>query len=156
MNINQFISYYSINEVDAIVMKKRFFGMLDHYVIYMGMRLGHPVFIANYKDGVKEVSNEEITTLLSLLEPTRIDRFKGNFFQKQEALQRAWSRVGEKAYDYLENCEHFKNWVHNGTHRSEQSDNFKAGSAFVLGTVALIGVVGAIVKSFDDLFNMKS
>ena len=146
MNINEFIRRYDIRPADAIIMKKKLYGMVDHYVIYIGVRNNQHVFIANYTKGVRVIPVNELYFFLDNLVPTDIDRFKGNEYQRRSALQRALSRVGEKAYDYLENnCEHFKNWVHKGEHRSEQSENFKNG-AVVFGTIAVVGLIALFTK----------
>lgn len=148
MTINQFIHTYAIKPADAIVMKKKLFGMVDHYVIYLGVYDRQHTFVANYTKGVRRISNHELDQFLSYLQPTDIDRFPGPEYQRPNAVQRALSRVGERAYDYLaNNCEHFKNWVHRGVHRSEQAENFKDGAKVVLGTVAVVGLLAAIFNN---------
>lgn len=138
MNITQFIAVHGLQVTDAILLRKKFFGMVDHYVIFMGWRSHTPVFVANYKNGVKEVNQEEMGRYMEKLVPTQIEYFPGNDREREAARRRAWSRVGEKAYDYLSNnCEHFKNWVHHGEHRSEQ--------VRVAGNVAQIAGGGMLV-----------
>lgn len=121
MTVNSLITANSLRQADAIVLNKKFLGMVDHYAIFLGYRNSSPVFVANYKDGVKEVSINDMREVLQTLQPTKIDRFQGTEIQRKQAVNRALSRVGERAYNYFSNnCEHFKNWVHSGENRSEQ------------------------------------
>lgn len=137
--INQLIRNTGLQKVDAIVMKKRFIGMVDHYVLFMGMRNNTPVFVANYSSGVKEVPYNDMVTYLQMLEPTEILYFKGTKYEREEAEIRAKSRIGERAYDYISNnCEHFVNWVHSGKSYSKQVSS--AGDLFLAGgAVAALG-----------------
>ena len=148
MTINQFIRRYAIQPADAVIMKKKLFGMVDHYVIYLGVYNHQHTFVANYIKGVKVIANHELNQFLQYLAPTNIDRFPGPEYDRQNAVKRAISRINEKAYDYLaNNCEHFKNWVHKGEHRSEQVENFKKGATAILVTIAVVGLLAAI---FND------
>lgn len=145
MTIHQFITRYNLKPADAIVLRKKIFGMVDHYVIYIGVYENQHTFVANYTKGVKVIPNSELNQFLDVLVPTNIDRFPGHEAHRPNAVNRAISRINEKAYDYLENnCEHFKNWVHRGVHKSQQADNFKEGAVVALGTVAVVGLLAAI------------
>lgn len=128
-----------LRPTDSIVLRKRFLGMVDHYVLFMGYRGNTPVFLANYNDGIKEVPDNEIIKYLTSLEPERIDYFPGNEIERKSAIERAWARTGEKAYSYIaNNCEHFKNWVHFGKNYSSQVDT--AGNvALATGAATLAG-----------------
>lgn len=148
MTIDEFISSCEIRPADAIVMQKKLFGMVDHFVVYLGIDNGHHIFVANYTQGVRIIENQQILKFLDYLVPTNIDRFYGSDNDRLLALERAWSRVGEKAYDYLSNnCEHFKNWVHKGVSKSKQADNFTQGVSTILGVVAVVGLLEAIFKA---------
>jgi hypothetical protein len=148
MTLNEFIRQYAIKPADAIIMKKKLFGMADHYVIYLGVHNNNHTFVANYTKGVRVINNDDLKHFLSYLVPTDIDRFNGNEYERSNALRRAWSRVGEKAYNYLENnCEHFKNWVHRGENKSDQAENFIKGATVLLGTVVVVGLLAAIFGS---------
>lgn len=143
MTVHSLVASENIKEADAIVLNKKILGMVDHYAIFIGFRESNPIFVANYKDGVKEVSIKDMREVLQTLKPTKIERFNGNEFERREAVNRAMSRVGERAYNYFaNNCEHFKNWVHKGEHRSEQVN--KAGN------VALIAATGAAIYSIKN------
>lgn len=146
MTLNQFITYYNIRPADSIVMKKKLFGMVDHYVIYLGLSNDRRhIFVANYTKGVKVIPDQELREFLQILEPTKIDRFIGTENQRAAAVQRAISRIGERAYSYLtNNCEHFKNYVHYGRHTSKQVDNAMGGLALGVGAVALFGLLDAL------------
>lgn len=123
MTLTQFIQLNKLQQADAIVLRKKLLGMVDHYAIFLGYRGSQPIFVANYRDGVKEVSLNEMKQLLQTLEPTKIDRFPGLESQRKFAVDRAISRIGERAYNYItNNCEHFKNWVHFGENKSKQVD----------------------------------
>ncbi len=124
MNLFEFIRLNNLKPADAIVLRKKFLGMVDHYAIFLGYRSGHAVFVANYRNGVKEIPHNELVMFLQKLEPTAIDRFPGQDNQRPNAVRRALARVGEKAYNYIaNNCEHFKNWVHHGKNYSSQVKN---------------------------------
>lgn len=143
MNVNTIIRNYNLRQADAIVLRKKILGMVDHYAIFVGYRGSNPIFVANYKDGVQEVSKREMQNVLQTLQPTAIERFKGSEYERTLAIKRAMSRVGERAYNYVaNNCEHFKNWVHSGKNRSEQVD--KVGNIAL--TVATGTAIDAIVN----------
>lgn len=145
MTLDLFISSHNIRPADAIVMKKKLFGMVDHFVIYMGIHEMKHVFVANYTKGVKVIPDHELQEFLQILEPTKIDRFPGPDSHRNAAVYRANSRIGERAYNYVtNNCEHFKNWVHHGEHKSTQVDNAMGGLALGLGAVALFGLLDAL------------
>lgn len=167
MNFNRFIIKNELKPIDAIVLRKRFLGMVDHYVIFMGFRRGIPVFIANYGSGVKEIPSSDMNKFIRRLDPERIDYFRGNDLERELAIRRAMSRIGERAYNYISNnCEHFKNWVHFGHNYSTQV-NSAGNNALIIGAATtIVGVatknksltyiglgsllVGAIVKDFAD------
>lgn len=148
MNLFEFVQNNCLREADAIILRKKFLGMVDHYAIYVGLRHGTPQFVANYNNGVQVVPMHEMGELMTKLEPREIERFPGNNYERKEALKRALSRIGEKAYSYVRNnCEHFKNWVHYGINSSDQVD--KAGN-IALGVGVGVGVL-AIAKKYPKL-----
>lgn len=148
MTLHQFITYYNIKPADAVVMRKKLFGMVDHYVIYLGVSEQKHVFVANYTKGVKIIPDQELNEFLQILEPTKIDRFPGPDSHRNAAVNRAISRIGEKAYSYVtNNCEHFKNWVHRGEHKSAQVDTAVEGIAIGAGIAVLAGLLGSLFSS---------
>ncbi len=145
MSIQQFIFNFNIRPADAIVVKKEKIGILDHYVIYLGIdQFGEHKFIANYTEGVKFLPLWQIAQFLKTYVPVRLNRFLGNEMQRQSAVLRALSRLNENAYNLiLNNCEHFASWVQNGTPESEQVEVF--GKSLLLGG-ALLGLIGLIAE----------
>jgi hypothetical protein len=145
MTLNQFIRTYNIKPADAIVLQKKFFGMVDHFAIYIGLVNDEPTFVANYLKGVQVITKSEMNEFLKKLIPIKIDRFPGKEAKRPEALLRAVSQIGKKAYSYLSNnCEHFKNWVHYGNPRSEQVENLGKGlatGALVIAGIALLSEI---------------
>ena len=85
------------------MLNKKIFGMLDHYVIYLGIINGNRTFIANYNKGVQIVSEHDLKQFLKVLVPKQIHRFIGSSEIRQEAVQRGLKRLGEKAYNLLYN-----------------------------------------------------
>jgi len=103
---------------DVIVAKKRkgLGRILNHYIVYAG----HSTFVGNLSDGVKELTRQELMMLLWDYEPIGVRRFNGSFYQRDEAVNRAYSQLG-KRYSLLNfNCEHFANWVQFGKSESSQ------------------------------------
>jgi hypothetical protein len=145
MNLTQFVQQNGIKQADAIILRKKILGMVDHYAIFLGFRNNIPVFVANYREGVKEVSISEMNEVLKTYEPAKIDPFPGPDSQRPVAVKRAMSRIGEKAYNYIaNNCEHFKNWVHYGDNYSAQVN--KAGNVS-LGLAAGVGIAAIATKN---------
>jgi hypothetical protein len=145
MTIQQFINQNQLQQADVIVLKKKFFGMLDHFAVFLGYDsyLGVPLFAANYTKGTEFIRQEELASFLSQLVPERVERFVGTEIQRQHAVQRALSRIGADDYNYFtNNCEHYKNFVQSGMAHSEQSENFGKGIA-----------VGALVLLFGALLS---
>jgi len=145
MTIHQFINANNLQPADAIVVKKQNFGILDHYVIYLGVGPdGEHKFIANFTEGIKFISYWKIIQFMETYMPVRINRFIGDHFQRTYAVQRALSRVNENSYNLiLNNCEHFKNYVHHGVEKSEQVQDF--GKALTVGGLGL-AVAGAATE----------
>lgn len=145
MTIQQFINLNSLQQADVIVLRKKFFGMVDHFAVFLGYDgySGIPLFAANYTKGTQFISQQELASLLSQLVPERIERFTGNNEQRQQAVQRALSRVGANDYNYFtNNCEHYKNFVQTGMPHSEQAKNF--GNGIAVG--ALVLLFGALLR----------
>lgn len=150
MDINQFVKTNRLQPADAIMLNKKIFGMLDHYVIYLGVHNNRHIFVANYTKGVRVLQPSEMRSFLQVLIPRQIYRFTGSRIERQQAVQRAVNRVGEKAYSYLENnCEHFMNYVQNGVSKSLQSDNFKKGAVTAVAIGAGIGILAALLGGGD-------
>lgn len=144
--INQFIQANNIRPADAIVVQKQKFGILDHYVIYLGVGGdGEHKFIANYSNGIRFLSYLLIFQYLRSYSPISINRFNGDDTQRQLAVSRALSRLNEDSYHLiLNNCEHFKNYVQYGIEKSEQVEDF--GKALAIGGIGL-AVTGAATKN---------
>ncbi len=103
---------------DVIVAKKRngLGRILNHYMVYVG----NDTFIGNLKEGVKILTESELSELLIDYEPVRVKPFEGSNYQRNIAINRAYSRIGHK-YSLLNfNCEHFANWVQKGKENSLQ------------------------------------
>ena len=103
---------------DVIVAKKRngLSRILNHYVVYVG----NETFIGNLENGVKILSKNELSKLLIDYEPIKIKAFEGTNYQRNQAIKRAYARLGDE-YNLLSfNCEHFANWVQKGRENSVQ------------------------------------
>ena len=97
MNIKNFVIQNQLQPADAIVLRKKFMGMFSHYAIYLGNENGEPKFVANFLKGVQVIPNNEINEQLKTYKPEKIDRFVGNMYERRSAIERAWSKIGEKA-----------------------------------------------------------
>lgn len=103
---------------DVILAKKRkgLGRILNHYIVYVG----NNTFVGNLSDGVKELHYNELMNLLQDYEPTGVRRFSGSYFQRNQAINRAYSKLGERYSLINFNCEHFANWVQFGKIESSQ------------------------------------
>lgn len=128
--LQNFIYANGLQEADVIIAKKRGWGVFDHFIIYMGIRYGQHLFIANdAKGGVKWFTESEVINLIKDFSPVRIRRFSGNAGQRQLALSRAELEIG-KSYSLVNfNCEHLANYVQYGVCESKQVQNWGLGIA---------------------------
>ena len=146
--IQRFVRQNQLRPADAVIVKKRGLGILDHYVIYLGEYKGTPQFIANYTKGVKIIPLRELQNFLSTYAPVKLNRFVGSEQQRKEAIRRAYQRLDEDAYHLiLNNCEHYARYVQEGNPRSNQVRNWGLGA---LGGLALLGLVWALSGNDDD------
>lgn len=107
-----------LKAADVLVAKKRngFGRVLNHFVVYVGDN----TFIGNLENGVKLLSINKLEILLVDYEPIRINYFKGSEYERELAVNRAFSKIGQE-YNLLKfNCEHYANYVQKGTERSIQ------------------------------------
>jgi hypothetical protein len=121
---------------DVIVAKKRngLGRILNHYVVYVG----NETFIGNLQNGVKVLSESELSDLLVDYEPVRIKPFEGTDFQRNQAISRAYHKLGQK-YSLLNfNCEHFANWVQKGKENSVQ--------VTILFLILMFGITYKLIK----------
>jgi len=91
-----------------------------HHAIYLGADVdGQQWVIENRKR--EWVTFTRLEDFLSFGNSTgKIDPFKGSEEERQQAIQRAWSVVGQPYYMLESNCEHFANFVQHGKASSPQ------------------------------------
>ncbi|XMO85033.1 lecithin retinol acyltransferase family protein [Algibacter sp. AS12] len=130
--INTFVNLSTLSLGDVIIAKKRkgLGRILNHYLVFVGNNR----FIGNLKDGVKEIHYDELMNLLNEYEPTGVRKLNGTFLHQQQAINRAYSKLGYR-YSLLNfNCEHFANWVQFGRVESSQ---VTTGFAILAGVLFL-------------------
>lgn len=119
---------------DGLVRSKSFFGLIDHYGLYVGQSMvieNHPLH------GVRLITLAEFFQGRQLL---RVKRFPGNEWSRRSAVDKAYKMVGTR-YDVFDfNCEHFVNHIHELGVKSSQADAVKG---LIFGLLA-IGFVAAI------------
>lgn len=116
VNILQLTS--QLNPADVVVAKKRngLGRILNHYIVYVG----NNTFIGNIGEGVRRLTDFEINSLQEKYQPTSIRKFEGDYFERKEAVKRAYSKLGQKYHLLDFNCEHFANYVQRGKESSSQ------------------------------------
>ena|ERR1700741_1946816 len=139
----QFVIQNNLQPADAILLKKKFMGMLDHFAVYIGrdMYTNQPLFAANYLEGVQILKNHEVNHFLSTLVPEKIERFSGTQVQRKQAVDRAIKMVGKATYNLItNNCEHYKNFVQFGKKYSAQVDVAGRVTAITGGVAVVAGL----------------
>jgi hypothetical protein len=137
-----FVIVNNLQPADAILLNKKFMGMLDHFAVYLGRHphTNKPVFAANYTDGVQILSPVDVDVFLIKLVPSKIERFYGTMQQRKAAVNRALTMVGKKSYNLIfNNCEHYKNFVQFNRKYSAQVDNVGKAALIGGGITALAG-----------------
>ena len=145
-----FVIANNLQPADAILLTKKFMGMLNHYAVYLGRDqwTNKPIFAANYTSGVQYLSPAETEGFLEILVPTRIEKFHGTMHQRNEAINRAISMVGKTTYNLIfNNCEHYKNFVMFNKKYSSQVDTAGKTAMVTGGLAALAGAVSGNGKA---------
>jgi hypothetical protein len=144
-NLDLFVKQNGLQPADAIQVRKNPFQLLRHYILYLGTYQNRHVFMASTISGIKVFNYSELLVQLQTFIPEKIERFVGTIQERREAVTRALMRKDENSYNLiLNNCEHFKNWVHKGVHKSEQVENWgKAG----VGLGAIVTAASLAKKS---------
>lgn len=148
--IEYFVISNELKPADAILLNKKFFGMLDHFAVYLGRDINTnvPVFAANYTKGVQYLTPKELDQFLEELVPSKIERFHGSLKQRSEAVKRAISKIGETSYHLIfNNCEHYKNFVHFSKKYSAQVENVGNAAMISGGITALVGAASGNNKA---------
>ena len=143
----QFVIQNDLQPADAIVLRKKFFGMFDHFVVFLGYHqtTDKPLFAANYDKGVQLVKEHETDHFLQTLEPERIERFTGTELDRKGAIRRALSELGNKSYNLIwNNCQHYASFVQFGKKYSHQVDAI--GKTMIVGGAAS-ALIGAATEN---------
>jgi hypothetical protein len=95
-----------------------------HHGIYIGD--GNVIHYAGFSRSLHAGPVEEVDVIeFAFGHPLHIVDHPQARYSAQQIVQRARSRLGERAFDLLNNnCEHFCNWCISGHHRSEQVERF--------------------------------
>lgn len=142
--IEHFVISNNLQPADAILLNKKFFGMLDHFAVYLGRhsQTNTPLFAANYTKGVQILTPVEVSEFLEKLVPSKIERFYGTIQQRREAVNRALTMVGKTSYNLIfNNCEHYKNIVQFNKKYSGQVDAVGKTAMVAGGVTAIVGAI---------------
>lgn len=148
--IDNFIRVNKLKPGDAILLNKKFMGMLDHFAVYLGFHSesSKHIFAANNTSGVQLFTTEEAELFLKTLEPKKIERFIGNLGERKAAVERALKMVGQKGYHLIfNNCEHYKNYVQFGKKYSSQVEILGKSSLVTGGITAISGIASGNNKA---------
>lgn len=141
-----FLQKYSLRPGDRIVTPRSGWRLIQHHAIYWGMDSNGVHWIIENQDYVGVRFIELGAFLQRIFEVKRIERFKGNEYERGIALERGKSLVGKK-YDLFNfNCEHFANYVQLGRSFSKQIETVSSGLKLVAGISLLLIAIGAVVK----------
>jgi uncharacterized protein YycO len=127
----------TLQPADRLVIPKSGLNLVQHHAIYLGKdNYGNRIYIENaIGKGVQQVS--EAYLFRSGYELTRVERFQGDWQQRNAAVQFAMQLIG-KPYNLLNfNCEHYANTVQ---HRKSYSTQVNVGIGLGLLTL-FIGLI---------------
>lgn len=145
--IHRFIFENKLRPGDGVVVRKRFLGILKHYVIYLGKDRGRHRFIANTDQGVQVFSEGQIGDFLQYMKPRMIIPFDGDTRERQRAINRALTYPNPDSYSLLaNNCEHYFTYVHKGESYSRQAAVYGAG----LAATGIVMTARNAVKSEEE------
>jgi len=136
--IELFVKRNALEPADAIMVKKMPLKLVNHYIIYLGINKGFHIFMANTSSGIKLYNYYDLMKNLKIFIPEKIEKFIGTYTERKEAVIRALSRANENSYNLiLNNCEHLKNWIQKGKHKSYQVENVGKMAVGIGSTIAI-------------------
>lgn len=136
---------YGLLPADRIVAPIFATGLTKHHAIYLGMDHHGTEWVAeNHKfDGVRLVKAADY---FSREKVQRIERFCGSYLQREAAVKRALSKLGQP-YDLVRyNCEHYASFVQTGKVKSDQVDG-------IMESLKTIGIAIMAISLFNLLTN---
>ncbi|HEX7846696.1 MAG TPA: YiiX/YebB-like N1pC/P60 family cysteine hydrolase [Chitinophagaceae bacterium] len=124
---------YNLNPADRIVGPLFQTGLTKHHAIFLGEDdLGQEWIAENhYIEGVRVIP---ASMFFKTNKIDRIERFKGNNYQRRMAIEKAQRLIGKPYNLFTYNCEHYANEVLNGKVESRQVATFFAiaiGALFI-------------------------
>jgi hypothetical protein len=134
-----YASTFHLNPADRIVTPWLQTGLTKHHAIYLGFNdYGQELIAENdVNAGVRIVTAQQFAIEHPVI--SRIEKFHGNYFQRNGAVRTAVSLEG-KVYDLFSyNCEHYANQVQHGKAESQQVKNFFLIASFVTFGLILAG-----------------
>lgn len=130
--------FRNLNPADVVITTKRKgIGLYKHYMVY----IGNNIFLENNTGGVTSIYYESESEFLEDCLPIKIRKFVGNNKDRQEAVKRGLSKIGESYNVFTYNCEHFANWVQQGVSRSIQSFCLISGILLIFATLVAFFVM---------------
>ncbi len=127
-----YASKHNLTPADRIVCPWLQTGLTKHHAIYLGYNeFGQELIAENHlNNGVQIVTTQQFELRNPVI--TRIEKFQGNYFQRNKAVRTAIDLKG-MTYDlFTYNCEHYANQVQYGASKSTQVTNFLVIAGLVI------------------------
>lgn len=141
--MNQLIHSNHLRPGDTVVVPKSDMRLIQHFAIYLGQdEYGEHWFSDNMPGtGVRVITAADF--FRGVLEITRVERFNGTEYERQQLVQRALSKQG-RPYSLLGyNCESYANDV-----RGRGASSNQVGNGIVVAFFGLL--VGAALFGSSD------
>jgi|ERR1022692_2276869 hypothetical protein len=124
---NNIIDQNGLQPADRIVAPKSGWEIIQHHAIYWGRDAnGADWVIENVVGlGVKYTEFNEFYQRVGKI--TRIEKFSGNYWERQDAIQRGVKYIGQPYNVVSFNCEHFANLVQTKEVKSQQMNKVGVG-----------------------------
>ncbi len=144
--MNQKIKQFGLLPADRIVVPKSGLRIVQHHALYLGKNHFGVDLIAENKIGfgVRLITAEDF--FKDVIEVTRIERFKGNNYQRKVAVQKALNKLGQPYQLINYNCQHFANEIQYNIVKSHQVDELFEGLKVVTGLVLAIGLFNSFIN----------
>src|SRR5579864_2499912 len=109
--MNQKIKQLGLLPADRIVVPKSGLRIIQHHAVYLGQNHLGVDLIADNKIGfgVRLVTAADF--FKDVIEVTRIEKFRGNNYERKLAVQKALDKMGQPYHLINYNCQHFANEI---------------------------------------------